>query len=163
MRICLCNTANKSLIVKHIKRHLELYHTNVSSRITASWRKKWIKVNNNRLLIEDQKAYYLLLENACSYWLQNISCITQLWNLARLFSISLWKGSGKNIQCIPTLLFWNIKLTLSFNMVSCSPGEDGQQSKWCYAGIRTMLIISHGQKRKVLTATEVRVPGTLCF
>jgi hypothetical protein len=29
--------------------------------------------------------------------------------------------------------------------------------------IRTMLAISHGQKGKVLTATEVRVPDTLCL
>lgn len=54
MKIWLRNAANTSLIEKYINTYLKLYHTNVSSRITASQKK--IKVNNKELFVEDHVA-----------------------------------------------------------------------------------------------------------
>lgn len=48
--------SNKSPIEKHINIYLKLYHTNVSSRITASQKKKSVKVNSKELFMEDQMA-----------------------------------------------------------------------------------------------------------
>lgn len=43
-------------------------------------------------------------------------------------------------------------------------GEElGSRASDAMVSIRTMLAISHGQKGKELSATEVRVPDTLCF